>query len=58
MCQEDFRMASSSGRDLGMLVFAVWLILTGVTGLISLGLPPILMSVLALVAGVLIIAGR
>ncbi|HVH56351.1 MAG TPA: hypothetical protein VM791_08850 [Vicinamibacterales bacterium] len=51
-------MASSSGRDLGMLVFAVWLILTGVTGLISLGLPPILMSVLALVAGVLIIAGR
>jgi hypothetical protein len=58
MCAEDFRMASSSGRDLGMLVFAVWLILTGVTGLISLGLPPILMSVLALVAGVLIIAGR
>jgi hypothetical protein len=58
MCQEDFRMASSSGRDLGMLVFAVWLILTGMTGLISLGLPPILMSVLALVAGVLIIAGR
>jgi hypothetical protein len=51
-------MASSSGRDLGMLVFAVWLILTGVTGLISLGLPPILMSVLALAAGVLIITGR
>jgi ABC-type uncharacterized transport system permease subunit len=58
MSAEDFRMASSSGRDLGMLVFAVWLILTGVTGLISLGLPSILMSVLALVAGVLIISGR
>jgi hypothetical protein len=51
-------MASSSSRDLGMLVFAVWLILTGVTGLVSLGLPPILFSALALVAGVLILAGR
>ena len=51
-------MASRAGHDLGMLVFAVWLILTGVTGLVSFGLPPILMSVLALVAGVLIVTGR
>ena len=51
-------MASSSGRDLGMMVFAVYLILTGLTGLVALGLPSVLMSALALVAGILIITGR
>jgi hypothetical protein len=41
-----------------MLVFAVWLLLSGVTGLVSLGIPPMVFSALALVAGVLILAGR
>lgn len=49
---------ASSTRDLGMLVFAVYLILTGVSGLAPLGLPSILLSALALVSGVLILAGR
>jgi hypothetical protein len=51
-------MVSSAGRDLGMMVLAVYLILTGLSGLVALGLPSILMSVLALIAGVLIITGR
>jgi hypothetical protein len=41
-----------------MLVLAVWLILTGITGLFALGLPPIVMSVLPLIAGILIVMGR
>lgn len=48
----------ASGRDLGILVLAVWLILTGISGVVALGLPSILMSALALIAGVLILAGR
>ena len=51
-------MASGFNRNTGMLVLAVWLILTGLSGLIPLGLPAMLMAVLALVAGILIIAGR
>jgi hypothetical protein len=51
-------MASGFNRNIGMLVLAVWLILTGLSGLIPLGLPAMLMAVLALVAGILIIAGR
>jgi len=51
-------MASGVNRNIGMLVLAVWLILTGLSGLIALGLPTIVMAVLALVAGILIIVGR
>ena len=51
-------MASGSRRDLGMLVLAVWLVLTGITGLFALGLPSTVMSVLPLVAGILIVMGR
>jgi hypothetical protein len=46
------------GRDLGILLLGVWLVLTGLTGLVSLGLPPIVLTMLALSAGILIIAGR
>jgi hypothetical protein len=46
------------GRDLGMLLLGVYLILTGITGLVSLGLPSLVMTLLALSAGILIIAGR
>ena len=51
-------MAVRVTRNLGLLVLAIWLIVSGLAGLISLPLPPIVMPVLALVAGVLILAGR
>lgn len=46
--------------NLGMKLAAVWLIITGLTGLINLSFAglPVLMAALAIVAGVLIIAGR
>lgn len=51
-------MASGFNRNIGMLVLGVWLILTGLSAMMALGLPVMLMAVLALVAGILIIAGR
>jgi hypothetical protein len=45
-------------RNIGMLLLAVWLILYGLAGMIALGLPPALMAVLALLAGILILVGR
>lgn len=51
-------MARGLNRNLGMLLLGLWLVLTGLSGLIGLGLPAMLLAVLALIAGVLIIAGR
>jgi hypothetical protein len=51
-------MAIRITRNAGMLLLAIWLILTGLMGLVSLPLPPLLASVLALIAGVLILTGR
>lgn len=51
-------MAIPATRNLGMLLLAIWLILYGVSGLVALGLPGPLMAVLALLAGILILAGR
>ena len=45
-------------RNLGMIVLAIWLILSGLTGLVTFAIPPIIMAVLAIVAGVLILVGR
>lgn len=45
-------------RNLGLLVLAIWLILYGLSGLVSFALPAQLMAILALIAGVLILAGR
>jgi hypothetical protein len=45
-------------RNLGMLVLAVWLMLSGLMGLVTFAIPPIVMAVLAIVAGVLILVGR
>lgn len=45
-------------RNLGMLLLAVWLILTGLAGLVAMPLPGVVMAVLALIAGVLILVGR
>ena len=51
-------MAIGFQRNLGMLLLGIWLVLSGLSGLVALGLPFPLMSVLALLAGVLILAGR
>jgi hypothetical protein len=51
-------MAFNIQRNIGMLLLAIWLILYGVSGMMALGLPPQVMSVLALIAGVLILVGR
>jgi hypothetical protein len=45
-------------RSTGMLLLALWLILTGIAGLVALALPAPLMAVLALLAGILILVGR
>lgn len=51
-------MAVGIQRNIGMLVLAIWLILTGLSGFVALGLPAMLMGVLALIAGILILVGR
>jgi hypothetical protein len=51
-------MAVTFQRNVGMLLLAVWLILYGLSGMTAVGLPPQLMAVLALLAGILILVGR
>ena len=51
-------MAINFQRNIGMLLLAVWLILYGLAGMISLVLPAPVMAVLALLAGILILVGR
>ena len=51
-------MAVNVQKNIGFLLLAVWLILVGVTGLVSFALPGPVMPVLALIAGVLILVGR
>lgn len=51
-------MAITFTRNIGMTVLGLWLILSGMSGLVSLPLPTPIMPVLALVAGVLILVGR
>jgi hypothetical protein len=45
-------------RSGGMLLLAIWLIVTGVSGLLPLSFPVAVSAVLALLAGVLILIGR
>ena len=51
-------MALAIGRNLGMLLLAIYLILVGLSGLIALPVGGPITSVLALLAGILILAGR
>jgi hypothetical protein len=51
-------MAVTMTRSAGMLLLAIWLILTGLSGLVAFPLPPVVMPVLALIAGILILVGR
>ncbi len=51
-------MAITVTRNLGHLLLAIWLIVSGLAGLTALPIPPLIMPLLALVAGVLILVGR
>jgi hypothetical protein len=51
-------MAFNVQRNIGMLLLAIWLILSGIAGMSALMLPSPLMAVLALLAGILILVGR
>ena len=50
-------MAIRMTRSVGMLLLAIWLILTGVGGFFALPIPAVLMAALALIAGILILIG-
>jgi len=45
-------------RNIGMLCLSAWLILTGLELVVHLGIPPIIMGILAIAAGVFILIGR
>jgi len=51
-------MALRMTRSAGMLVLGIWLLLTGINGLVALPIPGIVMAVLALLAGILILIGQ
>jgi hypothetical protein len=51
-------MAIRFNRSAGMTLLGFYLVVVGISGLVALGLPPAVMAVLALLAGVLILAGR
>jgi hypothetical protein len=51
-------MAVRVTRNTGMLLLAIWLILSGLAGLVGAPIPGVLMAALALIAGVLILVGR
>lgn len=51
-------MALAIGRNLGMLLLAIYLILVGLSGLVTLPLGGPIVAVIALLAGILILAGR
>jgi hypothetical protein len=51
-------MAVGFQRNAGMLLLGILLVLQGLAGLVAFTLPAPLMPVLALIAGVLILAGR
>jgi hypothetical protein len=44
-------------RSVGMLVLAIWLILSGLTAFLAIAIAPVAMAALAIVAGVLILFG-
>jgi hypothetical protein len=51
-------MAIRVTRNVGMLLLAIWLILDGLGAFARLPIPGVIMSVLALLAGILILIGR
>ena len=51
-------MAVTVQKNMGMLVLAIWLIINGLSSVITFVLPGPVMPVLALLAGILILVGR
>jgi len=45
-------------RNIGMILLAIWLILTGLMQVVSLPIPAMIMAIIAIAAGVLILLGR
>lgn len=50
-------MAVRVTRSAGMLLLAIWLILSGIAGFAALPIPGVVMAALALIAGILILIG-
>jgi hypothetical protein len=50
-------MAIRTTRSPGMLLLAIWLIVSGIGGFAALPIPGMLMAALALIAGILILVG-
>jgi hypothetical protein len=50
-------MAVRTTRSAGMLLLAIWLIVTGIGSFVALPIPSVLMAALALIAGILILLG-
>ncbi|HEY3304073.1 MAG TPA: hypothetical protein VGL70_11125 [Candidatus Binatia bacterium] len=44
--------------SLGMILLALWLILTGLSSFVRFGIPSRAMGVLAVIAGILLLVGR
>jgi hypothetical protein len=44
--------------SIGILLSAIWLILTGLSSLVRLGIPSQAMGILALLAGIMLLVGR
>jgi hypothetical protein len=51
-------MAINVQKNMGMMALAIWLIINGLSGVITFALPGPVMPVLALLAGILILVGR
>ena len=51
-------MAIRTTQNLGMLLLAIWLILTGIAGFTALPIPSVITALLAFLAGILILIGR
>jgi hypothetical protein len=51
-------MAVRVTRSSGMLLLAIWLILTGTAAFVALPIPAVLTAALALIAGILILLGK
>jgi hypothetical protein len=51
-------MAVHVTRSAGMLLLAIWLILSGIAGFAAVPIPGVVMAALALIAGILILIGR
>lgn len=45
-------------KNIGMLLLAIWLILTGIIALTGVAIPVIIMGILALISGIFILIGR